>query len=318
MNIGILGTGFMGKVHAQIYKSIPDVNIVGMAGRDVLHTTEIANDFETRAYKHPYDLINEKDIDAIDICVPSMFHTEFVVEALKSGKHVFCETPLTYDLEDAIKMFEVSRKSDKKCMVALYDRFQSQYKYIYEYIKSGKLGKPKAVYANRRSQSHFASKDIILNLMIHDFDYICWLLGKPKSVYCNGISTIEGINEHVNAILEYDETSVTVEGSVIMPKTFPFSTSLRVVCEDGAIDLNWCWTDKGPVNDVILYPSTGTAEKLEIVDYDPYEAECKYFVDCIKGNEDGTILGIESALESVRVAVLARESFKQGGLKIQV
>ena len=53
-----------------------------------------------------------------------------------------------------------------------------------------------------------------------------------------------------------------------MPKTFPFSTSLRVVCESGAIDLNWLWTDKGPVNDVVLYPTTGNAEKFEIADYD--------------------------------------------------
>ena len=104
MNIGILGTGFMGKMHAQKYKQIPDVNIIGMAGRDVTRTNEIASSIGTIAFPNPYDLIMEKSVDAIDICLPSKVHTEYVIEALKAGKHIFCETPLTYELEDAEKI----------------------------------------------------------------------------------------------------------------------------------------------------------------------------------------------------------------------
>ena len=318
MNIGILGTGFMAKIHAQIYKSLADVKIVGMAGRDGLRAEEAAQNYGAKAYENPSGLFKEASIDVIDVCLPTAIHAEYAIEALKSGKHVFCETPLTYEIEDAEKMLEASKQTEKKLMVALYDRFQSQYMFIHEFIKSGKIGKLKAIFANRRSQSYFASKDIVLNLMIHDIDYICWLLGMPESVYCRGISSDKGIDEHASAILEYADMSVSVEGSVILPKSFPFSTSLRVVCENGALDLDWHMEESGPVNNLVLYTGEGRGEKLDIMDYDPYSAECMHFIKCVKGEADSSVFDIKSALDSIKVAVSVRESFRKGGMKIRI
>lgn len=158
--------------------------------------------------------------------------------------------------------------------------------------------------------------DIILNLMIHEFDNVFCLLGKPTSIACSGMSKKDGIQEHAHAMLTYNHASVTLEGCVCMPESFPFSTSMRIVCELGAIDLNWHWGEQGPVNDVVLYKNEGNPEKLMIPDYDPYEAECKYLLDSLNGLADGSLLSIENALDSIKMAVTARESFKLDGEKI--
>lgn len=316
MNIGILGAGFMGKMHAGYYKNMGDVHITGISGRDGKRTAEAAEEAETEAFLDPYDLIDNKEVDAIDVCLPSGIHTQYVIDALKAGKHVFCETPLAYTAEEAEKMSEASKLSGKKLMVALYDRFQSQYKYIYEYITSGEIGSPKAVYTNRRSPPYYSTEDIFLNLLIHDFDYVSWLLGRPDSVYCRGISDHRGFVENAGSILEYSGVSVCLEAGVIMPKSFPFSTSMRIVCEKGSIDLDWHWGENGPVSSVTLYTDAGTPQKLDVADFDPYEAECRYFIESVNGHNDGSILGIESALISVKIAVLARESCRQGGKKL--
>ena len=318
MRIGILGTGFMGKMHGNIFKKFPEVTLKGIVGRNESKAIEVASSLETASFTDPYDLINSNEVDVIDVCYPTAVHAEYVIAALNHGKHVFCETPLAYNIDEAEQMLKAAKTNGRLLLIALYDRFQSQYKYIYEYLNSGKLGKPKAVFANRRSQPYWSSKDIIVNLMIHDFDYLYWLLGKPNAVCSLGTKTAEGQNEHINVLLEYQDISVMLEGNAIMPKSFPFSTSLRVVCENGAIELNWHWGPNEPVNDVILYPSGGDSEKLVIADYDPYEAECRYFIDCINGKADPELLGIETAYNSLKIAVAARKSFLGKGKKIEI
>lgn len=317
MQIGILGTGNMGKMHANIFKQIPEVVISGICGRNITKTCEFAKTINTKPYADCQELLNDKNIDIVDVCLPVDLHSEWVIKALEAGKDVICEIPLCYTVEEMEKMRLVAQKNEKRVMVALYNRFQSQYKYIHEYIKSGKIGKPKAVFANRRSPNYYASKDIVVDLMQHDFDYVYWLLGKPRSVFCKGIASQEGMEQHAVAVLEYDTGLVTIEGTTSMPDTFPFSTSLRVIGETGAIDLNWYWSSKGPVNDVRLYPETGEATKLEIADYDPYFAECKYMVECIGSKAKAELLDLESIYDSMQLIFLARESLRQGGLKIK-
>ncbi len=152
--------------------------------------------------------------------------------------------------------------------------------------------------------------------MIHDFDYLYWLLGKPNAVVGLGTKSIAGDNEQIIVLLEYEDINALIEGSTIMPESFPFSTSLRIVCQHGAIELNWHWGANGPVNDITLYPNGSNPEKLVIPDFDPYMAECRYLVDCIEGKADP--LGIETAYNSLKIAVLARQSFEERGKKIKI
>jgi len=118
--------------------------------------------------------------------------------------------------------------------------------------------------------------------------------------------------------LEYDEASAIVEGSGIMPPSFPFSTSLRVVGDDGAIDLNWRWGSKSPVSEVKLFPRQGEFATLSIPAYDPYEAECRYFVDCVRGKADPILLGIDAACASLSIALAAQKSLEENGRRIEV
>ncbi len=228
MRIGILGTGNMGKMHADIFKQIPEVVISGVCGRDFSKTCEWAKTINAKPYTDCQELLNDKNIDIVDVCLPVRLHSEWVIRALEAGKDVICEIPLCYTGEEMEEMRLVAQKTGKRILVALYNRFQSQYKYIYEYIKSGKIGKPKAVFANRRSPNYFASKDIVVDLMLHDLDYIYWLLGKPGSVFCKGIASPEEIEQYAVAVLDYDDILVSLEGTTIMPDSFPFSTSLRL------------------------------------------------------------------------------------------
>lgn len=115
----------MGKMHAKIYKKFPDVTLVGIVGRNVSKTMVEANSLETKAYTNPYDLINNDEVEVIDVCYPTAIHAEYVISALNRGKHVLCETPLAYKIEEAEEMLNAAKLNNRLLLVALYDRFQN-------------------------------------------------------------------------------------------------------------------------------------------------------------------------------------------------
>jgi len=320
MRIGILGTGF-GQRHAEIFASFSDVEIVGIVGRDEAKTEEAARALGVPGYTDPNALIEHPDVDAIDVCYPTHIHAPYAIAALNHGRHVFCETPVAYTLKEAEEMAQAAASSGKLMMVALFGRFLSDYKYVHDYVESGRLGQPRIAFANRRTPPIWGDgwdENFILNLMLHDIDYLYWLLGKPLAVRSRGLDEPGKAWHHVFIGLDYADATAVVEGCGIMPLSFPFSTSLRVVCEEGALDLSWHWGGAAPVSEVTLYPQAGEPEVLSIPGYDPYEAECRYFVDSVQGKADPQLLGIETASGSLEVALAANQSLAQGGKRVDV
>ena len=150
VRIGILGTGF-GQTHARLYSSFPDVKVMGIVGRNEQKTRQAAQDLNIPGYTDPNELINDPDVDAIDICYPTELHSKYAIAVLKQGKHVFCETPVAYTLAEAEQMSQSAAASGKLLLVASVGRFVSEYKYVHNCIQAGHLGRPKVVFANRRT-----------------------------------------------------------------------------------------------------------------------------------------------------------------------
>ena len=313
--IGILGTGF-GQTHAKIFSSFSDVEVIGIVGRDDQKTKKIAHALGIQGYADPEKLIKNPTVDAIVVCYPTQLHAKYVLAALNQGKDVFCETPLAFSLEEANQMAQAATENGKQLLVALFGRFVSPYKHIQEMVSSHRLGEIRTVFSNRRTPPIWGAdwdENFILNLMLHDIDYVCWLLGKPSAVTSRGLENPGGGWNHVSIMMEYESAMATVEGCGIMPPSFPFSTSLRVVGSEAAIDLKWHWGDDRPVIAMEYYPKEGQPETLSIVDYDPYEAECRYFIDCIQEKTGSKLLSIETARDSLSVALAAKESLEQNG-----
>ena len=318
LRIGILGTGF-GQTHAKIFSSFSGVEVVGIVGRNIQKTKKIAHALDIQGYSDPETLINNPNVDAIVVCYPTELHAKYVLAALDQGKDVFCETPLAFSLEEADRMAQVATENGKQLLVALFGRFVSPYKHIQEMVSSNHLGEIRTVFSNRRTPPIWGGnwdENFILNLMLHDIDYVYWLLGKPSGVTSRGLKNPGGGWNYASINMEYENAMVTIEGCGIMPSSFPFSTSLRVVGSEAAIDLKWYWGGDMPVISMEYYPKEGGPEMLSIADYDPYEAECRYFIDCIQGKTDPILLSIESARDSLDIALAAKESLEQNGERI--
>jgi UDP-N-acetylglucosamine 3-dehydrogenase len=317
--VAVIGTGF-GKEHTRIYTAFPDVEVVGIAGRSPEKTLEAAQALGVPACTDPAALIERPDVDAIDVCTPTPAHAEFVIAALQHGKDVFVETPVAYTLQEAEAMARAAQTSGQKLLVALFGRFQPEYRHVRDMISEGRLGAVKAVFASRRTAPVWGAWDenFVFNLMLHDIDYVCWLLGRPRAVVSQGLESPGGGWSHVSVALDYPGACAAVEGSGILPLSFPFSTGLRVVGESGAVDLDWRWAGSAPASTVRFYPQQGQPEDLSIPGYDPYAAECRYFIDCVQGKADPALLSIGSACVSLSTAAAARASLEQQGGRVSL
>jgi UDP-N-acetylglucosamine 3-dehydrogenase len=111
VRIGILGSGWMGSVHATCYQQIEGVKIVGIFSRNKERAATIAGQCGAKAVSDASALLEDPTIDALDVCVPSAIHQQIVSAALQHGKHVFSETPFALCLEAAEAMSEAAKRS---------------------------------------------------------------------------------------------------------------------------------------------------------------------------------------------------------------
>ncbi|MBU4509543.1 Gfo/Idh/MocA family oxidoreductase, partial [bacterium] len=106
IKIGIIGCGFMGKTHANCYRTLQNVKVVGAYDIRPDKVMEIANLTGARIFTNVNELINNKEIDAISILLPTHLHKELVIKTAQAKKHIFCEKPLALTVKDAEEMIK--------------------------------------------------------------------------------------------------------------------------------------------------------------------------------------------------------------------
>lgn len=197
LKVGMVGAGFMAKMHAECFRLIPDARITGVTGGGPERAKEFAAKYDCCYYPSLAALLSEGDPDMVDLCTPTDLHPSQTLAAAAAGKHVFCEKPIALTLEEAEAMIQACRAAKVKFMVAHVLRFWPEYTAIHDLAASGRLGKVLWASARRFTYSPNWAKEGwhrdpcrsgggVLDLHIHDLDYLSWILGPPKTVYSKG------------------------------------------------------------------------------------------------------------------------------------
>ena len=318
----LIGYGGMGHFHAAQYAKQKYVELVaicdsnpekfkekeaeinlGKSGKSELDNITYCTSYE--------ELVANVEFDMLDICLPCPLHAEYAIRAMKDGYHVLCEKPMARTSADAAKMIAASRKTGKKLMIAQCLRFAFNYQKLKEIIDSGKYGKllrlnmrrngslPKNAWYRDPAQSGGA----LLDLHLHDTDFIQYMLGVPEKVMTFGIErTTGGIDDLMSNYIYENGPKVSSEGSwckitwdcnsvaVLEKATVDF-------CKDG---VRVCEVDKEP--EVIKVPAKPN----------PYFNEIAYFSECIVKNKDVEICTPESTHLSIVIAEAEEKSARTG------
>ena len=323
INLGIIGQGFIGKMHLAVLRKSELATVVAVADQnpDNLKNEAAAGNIAIEGdislegvakYQEGDDLLKDENVEAVLITLPTFLHKDYILKSIAAGKHVLCEKPLVLNTEEGKEVLEAIKGTDRVFMSAQCIRFWPIYVKALEIIREGSYGKLLAANFTRQSGKpswsfggwlldETKSGGAALDLHIHDVDFVNYMLGKPDSIQATGVDLPgEGIGQ-INALYTYNNGPVvSMDGGWLHGPTFPFRMGFRMELEKAALEFN-SMID----GDLHVYTNDGEHLTPELLPGDGYSREHDYFLNCIKEGKPANEASAESAIASV--ALLEQE-----------
>ena len=334
VNVGIIGLGFMGQTHIKAYRQAPGANIVaicdavrlpedgnltGVAG-NIATTDAIKFDMSVvRGYRDYRELLANPAVQLVDICLPTLLHAETAIAALQAGKHVLCEKPLARNTATCRQIVAAAKQAKGFFMPAHCLRFWPEWAWLKQAITDARFGKVLAVKLTRLSEPPGWSQGTylkggdsggaLLDLHIHDTDFVQFCFGRPRAVCSTGQSQLSGAVDHVTTIYHVPSgASVVAEGSWLMGQGYGFKMAYTAVFENATTD----------------YDSTRGAEALKVFEKgkgaqmircdgaDGYVGELRHMIESIQAGRPPTVVTAEDGLSAVEICEAEERSVASG------
>lgn len=336
INVGILGLGFMGTTHLKAYqaaagagfpckivavcdatenrrKGIPDGigGNMGEAIKDRLFDPE-----HVKGYADASAFLADPEIDLISICTQTDTHVDLATRALKAGKHVLLEKPVALTSDDVRKVETAAIASGKLCMPAMCMRFWPAWSWLKKQIDSNAFGKCLSLSLQRLGGSPTWSHDFynnpnrsggaIVDLHIHDADFVRFCFGNPVAVTGTGYKTGDAIN-HVTTTYHYDNgpKQVIVEGGWLSPG-LGFRMRYIARFENATADF-----DIGRTPQLIL-SQDGSAAGVTVDSLSGYDHEVRHLLEAIGQKKSGLLASISDAVATAQLLEAEIESVNTG------
>lgn len=323
MRIGIVGSGFMGRTHGAAWAHTP-ATVAGVLSADAASARALAQTCGAEVFEDLDALLDA--VDVVDICTPTHLHDEQVIRAAARGKHVICEKPLALTAERAQEMARACQAAGVMLLVGHVVRFFPEYARAKEIVSRGEIGRVAVVRLTRASFKPMAdqptswfhdpakSGGMMMDLMIHDYDYARWVAGEVETVYAKNIRGRwpNAPADYALVVLRHTSGALShIEGGWVYPKPI-FRTALEIAGSGGLIEhpaesstpLGFYLYQRGGDQPDIAVPASPLSE-------DPYTMEIKHFYNVLTGAETPRVTA-QDGVESVRIAQAAIESARTG------
>ncbi len=333
IRMGLVGMGFMGQQHFAVHQTLENVDLVAVCDENpdkvaevvpaiagnIGDATELNLSAQSR-YVCVEDMLDNEELDCVDVCVPTHRHADVSVAALEAGCHCIVEKPMGRNVEDCDRMISAAEATGGMLFVAQCIRFWPEYDVLANMVSNGDLGRVASAKFTRLSPPPTWSEGgwlldtklsggALMDLHIHDTDFILSLFGRPHAVLTqanNIFSTGEKV-DHVFTTYFYDDLICTAEGGWAMPQSVPFEMGFQVLGDKGLLELSLA---KDPP--LTFYPADGEPYSPDYPEQTGYEREMAYFVDCIENGKPPQHVTPQSAREAVELILAEHQSAQSG------
>lgn len=344
LGIGVIGTGSISESHLNAYAGNSNATIVAVSDLNGERASRVAEKYgASRSYTDYRDLLADKEVEAVSICTWNQTHAEIAIAAIKAGKHVLVEKPLSITVEEAEAVRDAVRASDRILQVGFVRRFDANVDLVRRFAEQGEFGDlyyAKASLIRRRGNpgGWFADKarsggGPLIDIGVHVIDLSWYLMGRPKVKSVSGNvyhklgnrSNIKGLSAYQAA--DYDASLNTVEDMANALIRFENGASILV-------EVSYSLHAKEDESTVKLYGTKGGFEidpELAIVSerYDTmlnvtpqvdsrrfdfakaFQAEIDSFVDAALAGKE-PLSPVEDGLTMMRILRAIYESAEQG------
>jgi len=334
VHIGIVGLGFMGMTHFRGIRSVRGGKVAALCSRDPAKLRGdwrgIRGNFgepggvedlsDVRTYERIADILADPAIDLIDICLPTSLHCDVALQALRAGKHVLVEKPISLDLREADRMVRKAAEAGRRLMVAHVLPFVPEYAYLIKVVGNGAHGALLGAHFRRTlslSSPTALQRNLAqrggpgIDLHIHDTHYVHLLCGMPDTVCSSGHLVEERYAQYLSTLYRFQDRpdlSVTcVSGAVAQPGR-GFTHGFEAYLEKATVAYDSAST---PLS---VFPADGTVRRPRLGRGDPVVAftrEIQAAVDAVSRGTEVAELSGERAADALRLCLKEIESVRR-------
>jgi predicted dehydrogenase len=326
LRIAQIGNGGIGRTHQLALKTLAqkyDIAITAVSDvrKEYLEKSPAIWP-EAKLYNDSILLLDKEQYDIVLICLPTYLHAQYAIAAMEHGSHVVIEKPVCLTIEEGDLLLETQKQTGVEVMAAQVLRLWSEYNYLKSVIEDGKYGKIQSLTMKRLSgradgpagfENWFSdlaqSGSIVLDLHIHDVDFLRYLFGEPDCFSANSRKNQKGTPEHIITHYRFGKIIASAEACGDYIKGFPFETSYYAGFENATIVFNsnispvlTVYTEEKKIIPTLpeSFSKIYTLPEPDVKWIEPYCLEWQYFLDCIIMKKKNVIFPLTEGIASVK------------------
>lgn len=311
VEVGVVGVGHLGRHHARLYQSMPDVRLVGVADRDAERAKTIAAEYGCEAFADADELKGR--VQAASVAVPTEQHRETAEVLLEAGVDVLVEKPLARSLEEVDAINRAAEARERLVMVGHTERFNPAVRALAAAVEDPRFFE---IHRLAAFTARSTDIDVILDLMIHDLDLLLELDGgEPAAVDAAGVAALTDKLDIANARIRMESgcvanlTASRVSAEPVR-RIRVFQARTYLSCDTGSrrVERYRLALDDGGAPEI-------RHDVLEVEEGEPLARELRVFIDAVRSRERPPIDGTK-ARRAIELAYRVRDAIAESSPKL--
>ena len=305
VNVGVIGVGAMGENHVRVYHKIEEANLVAVSDVSERALKKIEKKYGAKGYTEYSELLENPEIEVVSVCVPTTFHHNVVMEAIKNGKHVLVEKPIAFTLEEAEEMIAAAKEAGVLLATGHVERFNPAVQKAKELVDDGVIGDIVSTFAKRVGPLPPRIKDVgvAIDLAIHDLDIMNYLFDEEVTQVYGSMNNILGdceFEDHAEIMVNFDNEST---GIIEVNWLTPYKRrELELTGTAGIISVDYIQQS------IEVYGKF--AQDIQIKHEEPLKGELISFLNAVVNGTEPEITG-EDGLKALKMVIAANRSSKE-------
>lgn len=324
LNIGIIGAGRIGKVHAEtLVTRVTGVKVLAIADVALPAAQETAARLNVPTAAADYrQLLDNPDIHAVVICSATDTHAQMIAESAQAGKHIFCEKPIAFDLNKIDSALQAAEKAGVKLQIGFNRRFDPNFARVRQAVQSGEIGQPHMLHIISRDPAPppisyiKVSGGIFFDMTIHDFDMARFLIGSEVTEIYTAAGVM--VDPAIGEAGDLDTAVIVLKFANGVIGTIDNSRK-AVYGYDQRVEV---FGSRGAINTANQYPNSAVISSADNIRRDlplnffmeryteSYRAEMQAFISAVVNDEPVPVSGMDGRIPVV-MGMAARKSHEE-------
>lgn len=322
IKVGLIGTGRIGVLHAKNVMQTPGAELVYITDANRQAADDCAAELGgVKVSPDHRQMLEDPNIDAVVICSSTDTHAPLIIESAEAGKHIFCEKPIDFDLDKIDRALAAVEKAGVKLQIGFNRRFDANAMRVKAAIDSGEIGVPHRLHIISRDPAPppaeyiKRSGGLFLDMMIHDFDMVRFLMGcEATEIYTMAGVMVDPIIGELGDVdtavvmLKFENGAIgTIENS--RKTVYGYDQRLEVFGSEGSIEGQNLYP-----NAVVHRGKTISRDQPHYFFIERYEAsyvnEIRAFVEAVLNDKPVRVTGTDGRMPVV-MGMAARQSYDE-------